>query len=159
MLSWKLDIKKIGLLVFSFSPFLIGYLMNRAIYALDWYGTIISVISVGFCFLWFLVGFLSYDFVKSKKQSILLGNFFAIISIVLILFQSLIMNRFMSNIFGLGPQTFYLPMIRVAVWIEGILRFFVPMIQITHMWTIFLISFISMLAIYNAGYSMRLKME
>lgn len=155
MLSSKF-VKRLCLLLFSFCPFIVGYLFNRAIYTFEWYGSIISLVGLLFCIFWFIVGFISYDFSKSKKESILLGNFFAIISIVLILFQDLIMKRFLPNIFGMLPQMFYQPMIRIAVWVENILLFFTP---VRTFWATSLVSFILMLAIYNTGYSMRVKSE
>ena len=95
--------KKLKLLAFSISPFIISHLISVAVYNLDWYGGIISIISILFCIYWYFVGYKSYDYVKSMKESILLGNSFSIISISLDLFQSLILGRYLFNIIGVFP--------------------------------------------------------
>ena len=76
-----IKMKKLKLLAFSISPFIIGRLIDLAIYNLDWYGKILSIISILFCIYWYFVGYKSYDYAKSMKESILLGNCFSIISI------------------------------------------------------------------------------
>lgn len=146
--------KKLKLLAFSISPFIIGRLIDLAIYNLDWYGKILSIISILFCIYWYFVGYKSYDYAKSMKESILLGNCFSIISIALALFQSLILGRFLLNIIGSFPQYFFLPMMRVSSWIDRILLFFIPF---TSMTILSVISFILMIIIYYAGYRKRLK--
>lgn len=148
--------KKLKLLAFSVSPFVIGYLVNLLIYNFDWYGRIISVISILFCLYWYFVGYKSYDYVKSMKISILLGNCFSIINIILILFQSLVLGRFMPNIIGVYPQHFFLPMIRVSSWVDRIVLFFIP---VTSMTIIFIISFILMMILYYIGYKRRFKSQ
>lgn len=95
--------KKLKLLAFSISPFIISHLISVAVYNLDWYGGIISIISILFCIYWYFVGYKSYDYVKSMKESILLGNYFSIISISLDLFQSLILGGYLFNIIGVFP--------------------------------------------------------
>ncbi|NMB08544.1 MAG: hypothetical protein GX981_09185 [Tissierellia bacterium] len=95
--------KKLKLLAFSISPFIISHLISVAVYNLDWYGGIISIISILFCIYWYFVGYKSYDYVKSMKESILLGNCFSIISISLDLFQSLILGGYLFNIIGVFP--------------------------------------------------------
>lgn len=146
--------KKLRLLFFSPSPFVIGYLLNYAMVKYDWYGTIISIIGILFCTYWFFLGYKSYDYVKTTRESILLGNCFAIISIILIIFQVVFMGQFMLNVVGSAPQMFYLPIIRVSSWLEENLLFF---ISIHDMVFTFIVSFVLMIGIYYTGYSMRLK--
>ena len=137
------------MLLYSASPLIIGYLLNYAIYKFDWYGTILSIISILFCVYWYYVGYKSYDYSKTIKESLLLGNCFAIVSIVLILFQLLVLKRFSFSIIGSAPQMFFLPMIRVSSWVENIVLFFTPYRIST---VNFVISFILMMGIYYAGY-------
>lgn len=146
--------KRLKLLFFSLSPFVIGYLLNYAMMKYDWYGTIISIIGILFCTYWFFVGYKSYDYVKTTRESILLGNCFAIISIISIIFQVVFMGRFMLNVVGTAPQMFYLPIIRVSSWVEIILLFFITNLDMIFT---FILSFVLMIGIYYTGYSMRLK--
>lgn len=145
---------RLKLLIFSVSPYIIGYLLSYTMLKFNWYGTIISVISILFCVYWFFVGYKSYDYVKSTKESILLGNCFGIASIILIMLQKVVLGSFMPNIIGYGSQNFFLPIIRVSSWIEGNLLFFLS----THYMDItFIVSFLLMMIIYYAGYWSRVK--
>lgn len=145
---------RLKLMLFSVSPYMIGYLLSYAMLKFNWYGTIISVISILFCVYWFFVGYKSYDYVKSTKESILLGNCFGIVSIILIMLQKVILGSFMPNIIGHGSQNFFLPIISVSSWIEGNLLFFLS----THYMDItFIVSFLLTMVIYYAGYWSRLK--
>lgn len=150
----KLDMNKLKLLFLGILPFAIGRLLDYAMMKYNWYGTIISIIGIMFFSYWFFVEYKSYDYVKTAKESILIGNSFAIISIILILFQGLILKRFMPNILGILPQMFYLPTLGVIGTLERTLLFFVS----THyLWMSFVLSFILMIVVYYAGYHMRLK--
>lgn len=145
---------RLKLLLFSVSPYIIGYLLSYAMLKFDWYGKIISIISILFCVYWFFVGYKSYDYVKSTKESILLGNCFGIVSIILIMLQKVVLGSFMPNIIGYGSQNFFLPIISVSSWIEGNLLFFLS----THYMDItFIVSFLLTMVIYYAGYWSRLK--
>lgn len=145
---------KFKLLLFSASPFAIGYMINYAILNFNWYGKGISLISILFAAYWFFVGYKSYDYVKSTKESILLGNSFAIISIILLLFQRIFLQRYSFGILGFAPQMFYLPMLRLSTWMQRVFLFF---IRTTSGTTIFTISFILMMLIYYIGYNKNLK--
>lgn len=145
---------KLKLLFLGILPFVIGRLLDYAMMKYDWYGTIILIISIMFFTYWFFVGYKSYDYVKTSKESILIGNSFAIINIILILFQILIMKGFMLNILGILPQMFYLPTMGIVGALERTLFFFIP----THYpWEPFVLSFILMIVVYYAGYRIRLK--
>lgn len=146
--------KKFKLLLFAISPLLIGYLIDRGIMGFGWYGLEISIISVLFVIYWFFVGYKSYDYVETRKESILLGNSFAIISILLILGQVIFLKRFVFGLIGILPQFFYMPMIRVSSWVERFLLFF---IRTRHSTTMFIFSFVLMILIYYAGYNKKAK--
>lgn len=74
------------LLLLSATPFIIGYLLNFAMIKFNWYGRIVLIISLIFSVYWFWIGCKSYDYVKTVKESILIGNSFVIISLIFILF-------------------------------------------------------------------------
>ena len=146
--------KKIKLLLFAISPLLIGYLIDRGMMSFGWYGIEISILSILFVVYWFFVGYKSYDYVESRKESILLGNSFAIISIVLILGQIIFLGGHSFNIIGILPQFFYMPMVRVSSWVEKIVLFF---IRIRYSTVNFIFSFVLMILIYYAGYNKKVK--
>ena len=148
--------KKLNLLLFSVSPLLVGYFLSYMAYNHDWYGGILTIISVIFCIYWFYAGYKSYDFASSRRESIFIGNSCAFIAIILILFQGLLLGRFIMSFLGSAPQYFFFPMIRVSLWFEGIIFFFT---STTRVETISLVSFILMIAIYNVGFNFRLKNE
>lgn len=146
--------KRLKLLLLSATPFIIGYLLNFAMARFNWYGTIVSIISLLFSAYWFWIGYKSHDYVKTIKESILLGNSFAIGSIILILFQRPAYEGFIFDIVVVAPQMFYLPILRLTSLIQRTLLFFVS----THyMSGTFILSFILMIVIYYRGYLMRLK--
>ncbi len=149
-----IKVKKFKLLLFAISPLLIGYLIHRAIMGFGWYGIEISIISILFVAYWFFVGYKSYDYVDTGKESILLGNSFAIISIVLILGQIIFLGGHSFNIIGLLPQIFYMPMVRVSSWVERIVLFFIRTRSSTGN---LIFSFVLMILIYYAGYKKRIK--
>lgn len=142
--------KKLKLLLLAITPFLIGSLLSRAIVKFDWYGTIVSIISIVFCLYWFFVGYKSYDYVETKIESIFLGNSFAIVSIVLVLYQSLIRKAFYFNIVGTASQHFFMPMVRVGSWVNSILWIFFR--HTNNFAVIGMISFVLMILIYCSGY-------
>lgn len=118
----------------------------------DWYGIEISIFSILFVVYWFFVGYKSYDYVDTSKESMLLGNSFAIISIGLILGQIIFLGGHSFNIIGLLPQIFYMPMVRVSSWVEKIVLFFT---RTRYSTVTFIFSFILMMLIYYAGYNKR----
>lgn len=144
-----MNMNRLKLLLLSISPFFIGELLGYAILELGWYGRGLSLISIIFCIYWFFVGYKSYDYGKSAKESILLGNIFAIIGIVLVLFQELVLGRYIFNFIGSAFQTFFLPMVRVSSLIKDMLLFF---IRYTSSFMIHAISFILMMIIFYSGY-------
>lgn len=146
--------KHFKVLLLSFTPFIIGYSFDYALKAFDWYGMIVFIISILFSIYWFYIGYKSYDFIKISFQSILLGNCFAIFSILLIFLQILFIGRFLPNIIGIAPQMFYLPLLPLASKIENILLFFIP---VHSMLATFTLSFLLMIIIYYAGYFTNIK--
>ncbi|WP_207644245.1 hypothetical protein, partial [Abyssisolibacter fermentans] len=132
------------------SPFALGFLLDFVMRKFDWYGITILIISILFFIYWFFMGYISINYTKSVLESILIGNSFAFISIIIIIFQMIFLGRFMFNIFGILPQMFYLNSLRVT----SILSLFIP---IHNMSVTFVLSFILMIAVYYFGYNMRLK--
>lgn len=140
---------KLKLFLFSISPFVIGYLLNYLITKLNWYGIRIFIFSIIFVLYWYFIGYKSYDYVKNIKQSILIGNSFAIVSIILVLIQEIILKRYMLNIIGFLSQMYYLPVIGL---ISVILRKILFFVSIQYMWYTYILSFALMIFIYYKGY-------
>ena len=143
--------KRVKLLLFAVSPFIISLLFSYVLLELELVGMEISFMSIIFCIYWLFVGYKSYGYVTSTKESILLGNSFAIISIILIILQIALMGRYMLNIIGSAPQSFFLPMVRVSSWISSLIYSFIRFTSTSI--TRGIISFILMLFIYYIGYS------
>ncbi|MBP1926524.1 membrane-associated HD superfamily phosphohydrolase [Sedimentibacter acidaminivorans] len=140
---------KLKLFLFSISPFVIGYLLNYLITKLNWYGIRIFIFSIVFVLYWFFIGYKSYDYVENMKQSILIGNSFAIVSIILVLIQEIILKRYLINIIGFLSQMYYLPIMGL---ISVILRKILFFASIQYMWYTYILSFALMIFIYYKGY-------
>ncbi|HHY11358.1 MAG TPA: hypothetical protein GX529_01890 [Firmicutes bacterium] len=134
--------------IVAISPFVFGYLLNYVMLEFNWYGAIITFISALFYLYWFFAGRMSANWTKSRKESILVGNSFAILSYVLLMFQ-VVSGNFFSGIMGIAPQMFYLPALRLAAQVENILLFFHPT---RYLWSIYSVAFMLMIAVYYAGY-------
>ncbi len=141
---------KLKLFLISISPFIIGKLFSYLTLEFEFIGVELSILSILFCVYWFYMGYKSHDYGKSAKESILLGNGFAMICILLIVIQKGFMGRYMFNVIGLTPQTFYLPMIRVSSWIDSLIHLFISFTSRS----IFIstISLILMMTIFYLGY-------
>lgn len=140
------------LLLFAFSPYVIGYMVNYVL--MNWYGMISTVLGILFLIYWYYVGYKSYDYVQNKMKSILIGNSFVIINIILILVQEIILKEYMLNIIGLSSQMFYLAPIGFTTILGRIIFFFT---SIYKGWYFHILSFILMITVYYAGYSAKLK--
>jgi hypothetical protein len=140
------------LLLFAFSPYLIGYMVNYAL--MNWYGMISMFLGILFLIYWYYVGYKSYDYVQNKMKSLLIGNSFVIINIILILVQEIILKEYMLNIIGLSSQMFYLAPIGITTILGRIIFFFTSSYK---GWYFHILSFILMIIVYYAGYSAKLK--
>jgi hypothetical protein len=132
----------------AMSPFVLGYLLDRAMMKLGWHGAIITLFSALFYLYWFFAGRLSAKWTKSKTESILAGNSFAIVSFALVMFQ-LAQGQFSSGVLGVGPQMFFLPAIVMAARVQNMLMFFTP---VRTLWSLYIIAFVLVLAVHHAGF-------
>ena len=141
--------RKWQLWMLALSPFGLGYLLDSAMMRFGWYGRTLTFISVLFYVYWYCVGYVSVNWTKSAKESILAGNSFAIVSFLSITVQQTILRRFLPNIVGLFPQMFFLPSLRLAAQIESVLLFF---LTIRYFWATCFVSLALMVLVYRAGY-------
>lgn len=145
---------KLKLLALGAVPFLFGHLISYAMMEFNWYGLSTRIIGVLFLVLWYWFGYKSYDWSESLESSVLLGNAFAIISVLLIMFQELILHRYMSNMFGYTSQMFFLPGFSITAIIESSVFFF---IRTRFLWMSHCFCFIVMIALYILGYKKRMR--
>lgn len=148
--------KKLKLLFLSGSPFVIGYLLNYVMMRFNLYGTSVVMMSVLFLVYWFFVGSISTKYTESIRESILIGNSFAIVSIILIIFQEVVMGRYMFNVIGTAPQMFYLVTLSLVSKLENVLLFFMPS---HYMWMAYSLAFGLMILVYYKGYTVRMKRD
>lgn len=141
--------KKIKLLFFSISPLIISVFFSFII-RLGFVGMELSILSFLFCIYWFFVGYKSYYYTESIKESILIGNSFGILSIILIVIQIGLVGRYFMNFIGILPTYYYLPIGRVSDWIENILYIFIKYTSNSMLNS--LISFFIMMLLYYFGY-------
>lgn len=108
--------KRIVLLVIGFLPLALGYLLNYLLYAFP--NTNFSVVALIFSFAllitWFLFGKLSVKWIRSKHSAIIYLNLAAILTLLLILYQEIILRQYWPNLLGLSAQYFYLPLLTPA---------------------------------------------
>ena len=141
--------KKILPALLAISPFAIGYCFDFALRQFNWSGTVTLLISILFLIYWFFAGSFSAKILKSKREALCIGNSFAAISLILIVFQAIVLKRYLLNVVGFAPQMFYLPLIPLSAGLESVLLFFIP----GHpLWVTCVLSFILMTAVYYAGY-------
>ncbi|MDF2632590.1 MAG: hypothetical protein K0Q85_1186 [Caproiciproducens sp.] len=142
--------KRFLLVLFAVSPFAIGYWLNYALQKFNWAGGVPFMISILFLVYWFFIGYFSVRLTNSVRKSLLIGNSFAALVLLLNVFQDVLLHRFFLNEIGIATQNFYLPMIPLSVKIG----FFIPH---RAFWGICILAFILMAAVYYLGYSFKQK--
>ncbi len=150
-------LRSIKLFLFSLSPLIAGYFFNYFMTRFDLYGITTSLATLLFCGYWFFAGYKSYDYIKSRNISFLIGNSFALVSLLLIVIQRLVYGGFFPGVLGIVPQFYFLPVIRATAWLQMPLMLLGPLhfnIMLS-----FALSFILMAALYLAGFTKRSKNE
>lgn len=135
--------RKIILLLLAVLPFGMGYLLNYIIIKFDWCGS--SIISLLYFFYWFYVGRISVKYTKSAVESIIIGHSFAIITIVLIVFQEIFLGRYLPNLIGFSSQMFFLPALSLT-------STFSNWLLMNAIWEICILTFFIMILVYYLGY-------
>jgi hypothetical protein len=74
-------------------------------------GNITLVFGFLFYLYWFSVRYKPHDSLKILKESVLIGNSFAIICVLLVIFHIHVLKSFTSTPIGFLPQIFCLPLI------------------------------------------------
>ncbi|MTI96948.1 MAG: hypothetical protein FH749_16015 [Firmicutes bacterium] len=149
--------KRLKLLAFAFSPFLINYCFHLAVQNNEWIGKGLTLSSFFFAAYWLFVGYKSATYTRTAKESVLIGNIFALVSVSMLLLRldTWLMTQGIVYL-GSGPQFFFFPMLRVTQFVERTFLFFlnrhVPFFT-------FILSCILMIVIYYLGYRLRKKLS
>ncbi|MBW7572842.1 hypothetical protein [Caproiciproducens faecalis] len=146
--------KRVLLALLAASPFAIGYCFHYALIQFNWAGTVVLLLSFLFLIYWFFAGGLAAKITKIKREALLIGNSFSALSLVLIVFQEVVLRRYFFNAVGFAPQMFYLPLVPLGTNIASVLLFFIP----NHpLWATVVLDFLLMAAAYYAGFSVSRK--
>jgi hypothetical protein len=98
----------------------------------------LDLISILFYLYWCILGYIFYKFTKSKNIPLIICNIPAFITLILILFQEIIIKHYWPNDLGFSTQYFYFPTLRVA--------FYIKPNYLHYMWQTYIISFLLMVA-------------
>ena len=129
---------ELKLIVLAITPLIIGNLVN--------FIPLTMIISLLFLLYWFCIGFVSTQFTKSGIQSILIGNSFGIISIIILLVTEIIFKSYLTGFLGLQPQMYFLAAIKIPAIV---LPLFITHLNGT---LLFGASFVLMVIVYYIGY-------
>lgn len=135
---------KLKLVLFAITPFIIGNLFN--LIALSGISALFLITSILFYVYWLWVGYISYKLADSMVQSLLIGNSFGIVTIIILLVSGLVFQRYLPGVIGYQLQMYFLPATNVA---SKILMIFLKSITSNG---IFTTSFVLMVLSYYIGY-------
>ena len=141
--------KKILLIFLSLSPFILGKFLSDLMISADIYGTSVTLYSMAFLALWFVIGITSFKLSGSIIESVIYGHIGGFISLIMMFVQTIVLGRFLSNSIGFYTQMYFLPTLRIGGFIEETLLFFVK----THyLMPVAFISMVLMISVYALGY-------
>jgi len=141
--------KKILLIFLSSSPFIIGKFLSDLMMTTGIYGTSVTLFSMAFLALWFVIGITSYKLSGSLKESLVYGHMGGLVSLIMMFIQTVILGRFFSNFVGFYTQMYFMPTLRIGGFIEETLLFF---IKTHYMMPVAFISLVLMVSVYALGY-------
>ncbi|GGA60095.1 hypothetical protein [Ornithinibacillus halotolerans] len=139
-------IKKIILFLLGFTPLLLGYVMNS--WMMENLDKVLPLKLIGFLFLafWLLIGLVSNKLETSLVQSFVIAHLPALLMLLLIMYQEWIVDAFWSNLFGLAPQFYFIPLMNLSASVIGILG-----ISTKGIWFACLLALLYMVAAYYIG--------
>ena len=133
---------KLKLVALAFTPFIIGNIFSFLLVK-PFLGMVLSLAFLAF---WFWVGFVSYKLVKSPLVSVLLGNCFGILSILILAVSGIFLKSYPNGILGYQLQMYFLAAIKLpSALLQLILRNISGNL-------IFIFAFIIMLVVYYIGF-------
>lgn len=128
----------------AITPFIIGNIIS--LIGLTGNTFVYSIISILFFVYWLWVGLISNKLSESSVKSVLIGNSFGILSIILLLISGILLNSYFTGFLGLQLQMYFLPSIRIS---SMILSTFAHQLSSN---ILFAVSFILMIIFYIIGY-------
>ena len=110
--------KRVILVLLGFVPLLLGYLIDYWMttiwqYNIPW--GLINLISFAILVLWFAAGLVFVKLAVPKGQVVSLLNIGAFAALILLILQTV--QSMWLNQLGIASQMFYLPLIRLGMWI------------------------------------------
>ena len=120
----------------------------------DNHGSVLPVKLIGttFLILWGSVGFISYKFEKAFMKSAIVAHLPALLTFLLIMYQTIILGAYWPNFFGTVTQFYYLPLLNLS---HSLTNFFWPAnIGVT---LVILIALLFMFAAFYVGDYLRKK--
>lgn len=111
---------KLMLFLIGLIPLPLGYIMNHLMMTVYYDKALYGTVGVTFLIAWFGLGLATYHFSDSDKEAVVISHMFALVDLVLILFQEIILGHYWFNQIGISTQFFYLPLVNIA----GRLTFF-----------------------------------
>lgn len=135
---------KLKLVLFAITPFIIGNLFNLV--ALSGINALFLIFSILFYVYWLWVGYSSYKLTESIVQSLLIGNSFGIITIIILLVSGLVFQRYLPGVIGFQLQMYFLPATNVA---SRVLMIFFKNISSNALYGM---SFVLVVLVYYIGY-------
>jgi hypothetical protein len=128
----------------------LGYTMNS--WLMENLDSVLPFKLIGLLFLafWIVVGFISYKFEENLLKSIVIAHLPALLMLLFIMYQELILGGYSSNLFGIAPQFYYLPLINLSKSVVGIFWS-----SFKGIWLMSLIALLLMLVCYYVGNYLR----
>lgn len=141
--------KKVTLFLLGFIPLALGFIMNS--WMMKNQNSILPFKLIGVIFLlfWIFLGLKTSEFEETPVKSAIIGNSPAILMLLLIMFQEIILGRFLLNMVGIVSQFYFLPLINLSSSIVGVFLFLTPFP--IEMWSSSLIAFLLMFGSYYFG--------
>jgi len=141
--------KKILLIFLSLSPFIVGKFLSDLMMTTGIDGTSLTLFSMVFLALWFVIGITSYKLSGSLKESLVYGHMGGLVSLIMMFVQTVILDRFFSNFVGFYTQMYFMPTLRIGGFIEETRLFF---IKTHYLMPVAFISLVLMVSVYALGY-------
>ncbi len=95
-------------------PFLLGYIMNRAMMAFPAVSFPYGAIGLISLIAWFGLGMTTRRLVDSDGEALALVHLAGVLDLLLLLFQEVIQGHYWVNKIGVATQLFYLPVVNIA---------------------------------------------
>ena len=135
--------KKIFLLLLGLIPFGLGFLLDSLMTHFS--DVLFPYAAIGVCFLifWGAIGFFMYRLGEPLKVSLIFAQLPAFLTLLLNLFQEIVLVRYWGNLLGAATQLYFLPVLNISFsltfWADRV-------------WPAYIAAFLLMCAVYYLGF-------